>query len=82
MVKWQQQQAADSYPILVMLKSKRKGNHARPLGQLQPLKHALLRYIFEQHEQGITLHTFDLDAKAPSLSLRSMRSTSLLGAVR
>ena len=57
-LKWQQQQAADADPILEMLKSKRKANHPGPLaGQLKPLEGALLRHIFEQREQGITVHT-------------------------
>jgi len=67
-VKWRQQQAADVDPILVMLKSKRKAAHTRPLGQLKPLEQVLLRYIFEHHEQGMTMHTFDLVDKASSLS--------------
>jgi hypothetical protein len=45
-----------------MLKSRRKANHPGPLGQLKPLADALLRHIFEQREQGITVHTFDLDS--------------------
>ena len=67
-VKWQQQRAAEVDPILAMLKSKRKADCAGPLGQLKPLEHALLRHVFEQREQGITVHTFDLVIKASSLS--------------
>ena len=67
-LKWQQQRAADADPILEMLKSKRKANHPGPLGQLKPLADALLRHIFEQREQGITVHAFDLVIKASSLS--------------
>ena len=68
-LKWQQQRAADADPILEMLKSKRKANHPGPLaGQLKPLEGALLRHIFEQREQGITVHAFDLVIKALSLS--------------
>ena len=51
-----------------MLNSKRKANCAGPIGQLKPLEHALLRHIFEQREQGMTVHTFDLVIKASSLS--------------
>ena len=52
-----------------MLKSKRKVNHPGPLaGQLKPLEGALLRHIFEQREQGITVRMFDLVIKASSLS--------------
>ena len=67
-VKWQQQRAAEVDPILAMLKSKQKADYAGPLGQLKPLEHALLRHVFEQREQGITVHTFDLVIKASSLS--------------
>ena len=67
-VKWQQQRAAEVDPILAMLKSKRKSTHAGPLGQLKPLEQALLRYIFEHREQGMSVHMFDLIVKASSLS--------------
>ena len=67
-LKWQQQRASDADPILAMLNSRRKANHPGPLGQLKPLADALLRHIFEQREQGITVHVFDLVIKASSLS--------------
>jgi hypothetical protein len=67
-VKWRQQRAADVDPILAMLKSKKKAASAGPLGQLKPLEQALLRYIFEHREQGMTVHTFDLVVKTSSLS--------------
>jgi transposase len=67
-VKWRQQQAANVDPILAMLKSKRKAAHTGPLGQLQPLEQALLRYIFENREQGMTVHTLDLVVHASSIS--------------
>ncbi len=67
-MKWQQQQAADVDSILAMMNSKRKAYCAGPLGQLKPLEHTLLRHVFEQREQGITMHTFDLVIKASSLS--------------
>jgi hypothetical protein len=66
-VRWQQR-ASDADPILEMLKSRRKANHPGPLGQLKLLADALLRHVFEQREQGITVHTFDLVIKASSLS--------------
>ncbi len=67
-VRWQKQQAADVDPILALLKSKWKANHPGPIGQLKPLKHALLRHVFEQHKQGINVHMLDLVIKASSLS--------------
>ena len=52
-----------------MLKSRRKTNHPGPLaGQLEPLEDTLLRHVFEQREQGITVQMFDLVIKASSLS--------------
>ncbi len=51
-----------------MLNSKRKANCAGPPGQLKPLEHALVRHVFEQHEKGITVHTFYVVIKASSLS--------------
>ena len=65
---WQQQQADDDDPILAMLKSKRKASRTGPLGQLKPLEDTLLRYVFEQHEQGMTVNTSLLIVKASSLS--------------
>ena len=64
----QQQCAIVVDPILEMLKSKRKANYAGPIGQLKPLEDTLLRHVFEQREQGITVHVFNLVAKASSLS--------------
>ena len=67
-VKWQKQLGTIGNPILDMLKSKRKANHPGPIGQLKHLQQAMLRYVFEQREQGISVHTFDLVVKASSLS--------------
>ena len=50
-----------------MLKSKKKVNCAGPLGQLKPLKNSLLRYVFEQCEQGINVSILALVVKALSL---------------
>jgi hypothetical protein len=68
LVRWQKQQAAEGDPILAMLKSRRKANCAGPLGQLKPLKDALLWYVSEQHKQGITMSTLTFIMKASSLS--------------
>ena len=67
-VRWQQQRATNDNPILAMLKGKNKANYAGPLGQLKPLKNSLLRYVFEQCEQGINLSILALIVKALSLS--------------
>ena len=44
--------------------SKKKANLTGPLGQLKPLKDALLRFIFKQCEQGINVNTLSLVVKA------------------
>ena len=68
-VKWEAQRSADGDPILAMLKSKRKANHPGPIGQLKPIEGALLRYIFEQREQGMAVTTFDLAVKRTQIAL-------------
>ena len=66
-VKWQQERASDADPILaMMLNSKKKSIHPGPLGQLKPLQDTLLRYVFEQREQGINVNTLSLVVKASS----------------
>ena len=63
-VRWERQRDADGDPILAMLKKKMKVNHPGPTSQLKPIEVPLLRYIFEQREQGINVETFDLIVKA------------------
>ena len=67
-VKWEGMRANEGDPILLMLKTGKKSTHPGPIGQLKTLEYALLRYIFEQREQGIVVQTFDLVVKASSLS--------------
>ena len=67
-VKWQQDRASNADPILAVLKSKKKSMHPGPLGQLKSLEDTLLRYVFEQREQGINVNTLSLLVKASSLS--------------
>ena len=67
-VKWQQERASNADPILAVLKCKKKSMHPGPLGQLKSLKDTLLRYVFEQREQGINVNTVSLVVKASSLS--------------
>ena len=59
-VKWQQERASNADPILAVLKCKKKSMHPGPLGQLKSLKDTLLRYVFEQREQGINVNTLSL----------------------
>jgi hypothetical protein len=55
-------------PILVMLKSKKKAVHVGPLSQLKPLEKPLLKHIFEQCEQGMTVIPFGSIVNSSTLS--------------
>ena len=66
--RWQKQSTSRDDPIWAMLMSRKKANLTGPLGQLKPLEDALLRFIFEQREQGINVNTLSLVVKASSLS--------------
>ena len=52
-VKWEALRSVEGDPILAMLKTKVKANHPGPASQLKPIEVPLLRYIFEQREQGM-----------------------------
>ena len=54
--------------LLALIKSKKKAVHAGPLSQQKVVKDALLSYIFEIHEQGISVNTFMIVLKASLLS--------------
>jgi hypothetical protein len=45
----------------------KKAAHAGPLGQLKAIEEPLLRHIFELHEQGVTVSTFEVFVKASQL---------------
>ena len=66
--RWQKQCTSRDDPIWALLMSRKKANLTGPLGQLKPLEDALLRFIFEQREQGINVNTLSLVVKASSLS--------------
>ncbi len=53
-----------------MLKSNKKTIHPGPLGQLKPLKEALLKYTFKQREQGIKVSTLCIVVLASNLSTK------------
>jgi hypothetical protein len=50
LVKWEERFSLGNDPIEALLKTKKKSIHPGPLGQLKPLKEALLKYIFEKRE--------------------------------
>ena len=83
-VKWERQRDADGDPILAMLKKRMKAKHPGPASQLKPIEGPLLRYIFEQREQGMAVATFDLAVKASTLSteFRAKHFTARCSAIR
>jgi hypothetical protein len=75
MVKWEEHFSLGNNPIEALLKTKKKSIHPGPLGQLKPLKEALLKYIFVKREQGIKISTLPLlwwhQTSPPSLAKRT-----------
>ncbi len=57
-------------PIEALLKTKNNSIHPGPLDQLNPLKEALLKYIFKQHKQGIKVSTLSIVVVASNLSTK------------
>ncbi len=80
LVKWEERFSLGNNPIKALLKTKKKLIYPGPLGQLKPLKEALLKYIFEKRKQGIEINTWPSlwwhQTSPPSLAKR----TSLQGA--
>jgi hypothetical protein len=68
LVKWEERFSLGNDPIEALLKTKKKSIHPGPLGQLKPLKEALLKYIFEKREQGIKISTLAIVVVASNLS--------------
>jgi hypothetical protein len=70
LVKWEECFSLGNDPIEALLKTMKKSIHPGPLSQLKPLKEALLKYIFEQHEQGIEVSTLSIVVVASNLSTK------------
>ncbi len=70
LVKWKECFSLGNDPIKALLKTKKKSIHPGPLGQLKPLKEALLNYIFEKREQGIKISTLAIVVVASNLSTK------------
>jgi hypothetical protein len=68
LMKWTAKGIGDIDSLDKILKSKRKTTHKGPLGQLKSMEDALLRYIFELHEQGINVYMFTVVLRALFLS--------------
>jgi hypothetical protein len=68
LVKWEERFSLGNDPIEALLKTKKKSIHPSPLGQLKPLKEALLKYIFDKCKQGIEISTLAIVVVASNLS--------------
>jgi hypothetical protein len=69
-LRWAKLFSLGNNPIKALLKTKKKSIHPGPLGQLKPLKEALLKYIFKQHRQGIKVSTLSIAAVVLNLSTK------------
>jgi hypothetical protein len=59
----------DPFGALIRASKNKKAAHAGPLGQLKAIEQPLLRHIFELHEQGIMVSTFELVVKTSQLCM-------------
>ncbi len=70
LVKWEELFSLGNNHIEGLLKTKKKSIYPGPLGQLKPLKEALLKYIFKKREQGIKISTLAIVVVALNLSTK------------
>jgi hypothetical protein len=70
LVKWEEPFSLGNNPIEALLKTKKKTIHPGRLGQLKPLKEALLKYIFKKHKQGIEISILAIIVVASNLSTK------------
>jgi hypothetical protein len=71
LVKWKERFSLGNNPIEALLKTKKKSIHPGPLGQFfKPLEEALLKYIFEQREQGIKVSTLSIVVVASNIFIK------------
>jgi hypothetical protein len=68
--RWAKRFSLGNDPIKALLENKKKSIHPSPLSQLKPLKEALLKFIFEQHKQGIKVSTLSIIVVASNLSTK------------
>ncbi len=66
--KWASQGMGEIDSLDKILKSKKKAALTGPASQLKPIKDALLHYIFELCEQGVTIDTFTVVLRASWIS--------------
>ncbi len=80
LTRWVELFSLGNDPIKALLKTKKKSIHPGPLGQLKPLEEALLRYIFEQREQGIEISILSIVVVVSNLSTEFGEKDILRGA--
>ena len=68
--RWALQGVGEINHLDKILRSKKKAALPGPVSQLQAIKGALLRYIFEYREQGVSVNTLNLALRASFLSLK------------
>jgi hypothetical protein len=66
--KWEKVGVGSMDPKDQLFKSKKMCSHPGPPGQLATIDEPLLRYVFEQREQGIVVDTFKIALRASFLS--------------
>ena len=66
--KWEKAGVGTMDPKDKLFKSKKICLHPGPPGQLAAIDKPLLRYVFEQHEQGFLIDTFKIVLRAFFLS--------------
>ncbi len=70
LTKWVEHFSLGNDPIEAMLKNKKKSIQPPSLRQMKPLEEALIKYIFEQHKQGIKVNTLCILMLASNLSTK------------
>jgi hypothetical protein len=68
LTRWAERFSLGNNLTKALLKNKKKSIHPSPLGQLKPLEETLLKYIFEQHKQGIKISTLSIIVVASNFS--------------
>jgi hypothetical protein len=82
--RWEAQKVGEMDPCGKLFKSKKKANLPGPLSQLEGIKEPLLRYIFEMHEQGVIINSWNVALRASYLSpeFREKSFTSQVSVVK
>jgi hypothetical protein len=84
LLRWEAQKVGKMDPRDKLFKSKKKANLPGPLSQLEGIEEPLLRYIFEMHEQGVIINSWNVTLRAsyPSPEFREKSFTARISAVK